>query len=201
MSKKATPDLPLLTFSDQAAFEAWLGARPEKAVGAWLKFAKAGAPQTTITRSDAIDSALAHGWIDGQLGRVDEHYHKVRFAPRRARSAWSELNRKRAERLIARGLMKPGGLAEVTRAQADGRWAAAYAPQGRATPDADLLAALDAQPDARRLFDELDSANRYSVLYRIHQAKGPQKRAAKIAEMVARLAAGKTFHPRRTRRV
>lgn len=195
-----TTDLPLLTFSDQAAFEAWLAAQPQKAAGAWLKFAKADAPQATITKSDAIDSALVHGWIDGQLGRVDEHYHKVRFAPRRARSAWSQLNRKRAERLIAAGRMSPGGLAQVTAAQADGRWEAAYTPQGRARPDADLLAALDAQPEARRFFDDLDSANRYSVLYRVHQAKGPQKRAAKIAEMVARLAAGKAFHPRRTRR-
>ncbi|MBV8662475.1 MAG: YdeI/OmpD-associated family protein, partial [Hyphomicrobiales bacterium] len=72
--------------------------------------------------------------------------------------------------------------------------------QGRAAPDPDLLAALDAQPGARRFFDELDSANRFAVLYRVHQAKGPQKRAAKIAEIVARLAAGEAFHPRRTRR-
>ena len=126
-----TQNLPLLTFCDAAAFEAWLGKQPEKAIGAWLKFAKAGAPETTITKSDAIDSALAHGWIDGQLGRVDEHYYKVKFTPRKARSAWSQVNRERAERLIALGRMTPGGLAPVTRAQADGRWEAAYAPGAR----------------------------------------------------------------------
>jgi uncharacterized protein YdeI (YjbR/CyaY-like superfamily) len=104
------------------------------------------------------------------------------------------------ERLIADGRMKPEGLAVVTRAKADGHWDAAYAPQGRATPDPDLLTALDAQPDARRFFDSLDAANRYAVLYRVHQAKGPERRAAKIAEMVARLASGKALHPRRKRR-
>ncbi|HSZ52786.1 MAG TPA: YdeI/OmpD-associated family protein [Caulobacteraceae bacterium] len=197
----ATRDLPLLTFCDAASFEAWLGEQPEKAVGAWLKFAKAGAPQTTIAKSDAIDSALAHGWVDGQLGRVDAHYYKVRFTPRKARSAWSQVNRERVARLTDLGRMTPRGLDQVTRAQADGRWDAAYAPQGGATPDADLLAALDAQPDARRFFDDLDSANRYAVLYRVHQARGPQKRAAKIAELVARLAAGKAFHPPRKRRL
>ncbi len=202
MSEAAiTQELPLLTFCDAAAFEAWLGKQSGKAVGAWLRFAKAGAPEATIVKSDAIDSALAHGWIDGQLGRVDEHYYKVRFTPRKARSAWSQVNRERAERLIALGRMTPGGLVQVTRAQADGRWEAAYASQGRATPDADLLAALDAQPDARRFFHDLDSANRYAVLYRVHQAKGPQKRAAKIAEIVVRLASGKAFHPRRMRRL
>jgi uncharacterized protein YdeI (YjbR/CyaY-like superfamily) len=195
-----SPDLPLLTFRDADAFETWLADQPETAAGAWLAFARAGAPEPTLSKSDAIDSALAFGWIDGQLGRVDAHYYKVRFTPRKARSAWSQVNRARVERLIADGRMKPAGLSEVTRAKADGRWDAAYAPQGRATPDPDLAAALDAQPDARRFFDGLDAANRYAVLYRVHQAKGPERRAAKIAEMVVRLAAGEAFHPRRKRR-
>ena len=195
-----SPDLPVLAFPDAEAFENWLAAQPETAAGAWLTFSKPGAPEATLSKSDAIDCALAYGWIDGQLGRVDAHYYKVRFTPRKARSAWSQLNRERAERLIAKGRMKPGGLAEVTRAKADGRWDAAYAPQGHARPDADLLAALDAQPDARRFFDSLDAANRFAVLYRVHQAKGPEKRAAKIAEIVARLVSGEAFHPIRERR-
>ena len=195
-----SPELPLLTFRDATAFETWLADQPEQAVGAWLMFGKPGAPEATLGKSDAIDSALAHGWIDGQLGRVDAHYYKVRFTPRQARSAWSQMNRERAERLIADGRMKPEGLAEVARAKSDGRWDAAYAPQSRATPDPDLVAALDAQPDARCFFDSLDAANRYAVLYRVHQAKGPERRAAKIAEIVARLASGEAFHPRRKRR-
>jgi uncharacterized protein YdeI (YjbR/CyaY-like superfamily) len=195
-----SPDLPLLFFPDACAFEAWLADQPVSSAGAWLAFAKSGAPEATLSKSDAIDSALAHGWIDGQLGRVDAHYHKVRFTPRRARSAWSQMNRERVERLIADGRMRPEGLAEVTRAKADGRWDAAYAPQGRAALDPDLAAALDARPEARRFFDSLDAANRYAVLYRVHQTKGPERRAAKIAEIVARLASGEAFHPRRKRR-
>jgi uncharacterized protein YdeI (YjbR/CyaY-like superfamily) len=195
-----SPDLPVLTFRDAETFEAWLADQPETAAGAWLAFSKPGAPEVTLSKSDAVDCALAHGWIDGQLGRIDEHYYKVRFTPRKPRSAWSQMNRERVERLVAAGRMRPEGLAEVARAKADGRWDAAYAPQGRAAPDLDLLAALDAQPDARRFFDSLDAANRYAVIYRVHQAKGPERRAAKIAEMVARLASGEAFHPPRNRR-
>lgn len=195
-----SPELPVLAFRDAEAFETWLADQPELAAGAWLTFGKPGAPEATLSKSDAIDSALAHGWIDGQLGRVDEHYYKIRFTPRKARSAWSQMNRERVERLIAEGRMKPEGLAEVMRAKADGRWDAAYAPQGRATPDADLLAALDSRPDARRFFDSLDAANRFAVLYRVHQARGPERRAAKIAEIVARLASREAFHRRRKRR-
>jgi uncharacterized protein YdeI (YjbR/CyaY-like superfamily) len=196
----AADDLPLLAFPDVPAFDAWLAAQPADAPGAWLKFAKQGAPEATLSKSDAIDCALAHGWIDGQLGRVDDHYFKTRFTPRKSRSAWSQVNRDRVERLIDAGRMTPRGQLQVDQAKADGRWAAAYAPQGQAIADADLQAALDAEPTARALFEALDSANRYAVLYRVHQAKTPERRAAKIAELVGMLARGETLHPRRARR-
>lgn len=192
-------ELPLLTFSHATEFESWLAGQPDDAVGAWLRFAKKGAPEQTISKSDAIDGALVHGWVDGQLGSVDASYFKTRFTPRRPDSAWSKMNCERVERLLIAGRMKPKGQAQIDRAKADGRWAAAYAPQSQAAPDDDLKAALDAEPSARALFDALDSANRYSVLYRVHQTKTPEKRAAKIAEMVAKLARGETFHPRRGR--
>jgi len=196
----ASDEPPLLTFPNASAFEDWLAAQPENAPGAWLKFAKKGASATTIGKSDAIDCALAHGWVDGQLGRVDDNFFKTRFTPRRPRSAWSQVNRERVERLLIAGRIKPRGQAQIDRAKADGRWASAYAPQSQAEPDQDLKAALDAEPAARAFFDALDSANRYAVLYRAHQAKTPDSRAAKVAELVAKLARGETFHPRRTRR-
>jgi len=193
-------DLPLLTFADADAFAAWLTGEGKAAPGAWLKFAKRGAPHPTIGKSDAIDCALAHGWIDGQLGPIDARFFKTRFTPRRPASPWSQVNRERVERLIAAGRMTPAGLAQVEKAQADGRWVGAYAPQAKAAPGEDLAAALDADPTARVLFEALDSANRYAVLYRVHQAKTPGKRAAKITELVAMLARGQTLHPRRVRR-
>ena len=96
--------------------------------------------------------------------------------------------------------MRPRGRAQVDQAKADGRWAAAYAGQGEAAPDADLNAALDAEPAARELFDALDSANRFAILYRVQQARTPEKRAAKIAEMTAMLSRGETIHPRKSKR-
>ena len=188
--------LPVLTFRDAAAFEAWLAEQPDGAPGAWLRFAKKAAPEPTIGKSEAIDCALAHGWVDGQLGRVDDAFFKTRFTPRRRKSAWSQVNRARVERLLAAGRMRPSGLARVEEAKADGRWAGAYAPQSRAAVEPDFAAALKATPAAEAFFAGLDSANRYAVLYRIHQARTPDKRVAKIAELVAKLARGEAFHPR-----
>lgn len=192
-------DLPLLTFADVASLERWLDEQGETSPGAWLRFAKQGAPEPTVSKSDAIDCALAYGWVDGQLGRVDAQFFKTRFTPRRAKSAWSQINRERVERLEQAGRMRPGGRAQVDQAKADGRWGAAYAGQSEAVPDADLNAALDAESAARELFDALDSANRFAILYRVQQAKTPEKRAAKIAEMVAMLSRGDTIHPRKAK--
>ena len=96
--------------------------------------------------------------------------------------------------------MRAPGRLQVEQAKADGRWAAAYARQSEAAPDADLDAALNAEPGARRPFDALDAANRFAVLFRVHQTKTPEKRAGKIAELVAMLSRGETIHPRRPSR-
>ena len=193
-------DLPLLTFADAESLRRWLDEQGEASPGAWLRFAKQGARESTVSKSDAIDCALAYGWVDGQLGRVDAHFFKTRFTPRRPRSAWSQINCERVEKLEAAGRMHPRGRAQVDQAKADGRWTAAYAGQSEAAPDADLKAALDAEPAARELFAGLDSANRFAILYRVQQAKTPEKRAAKIAEMVAMLRRGDTIHPRKAKR-
>jgi uncharacterized protein YdeI (YjbR/CyaY-like superfamily) len=193
-------DLPLLTFVDAESLTRWLDEHGATSPGAWLRFAKQGAPEPTVGKSDAIDCALAYGWVDGQLGGIDAHYFMTRFSPRRPKSAWSQVNRQRVERLEQAGRMHPRGLAQVDQAKADGRWAAAYPAQSKAAPDADLNAALDAEPAAWALFDALDSANRFAILYRVQQAKTPEKRAAKITEMVGMLRRGDTIHPRRTKR-
>jgi uncharacterized protein YdeI (YjbR/CyaY-like superfamily) len=196
----ASADLPLLTFSDAMALDAWLAAQPDNSPGAWLRFSKQGSTGATVTKSDAIDCALAHGWIDGQLGSIDATAFKTRFTPRKPRSAWSRINCQRAEQLMVAGRMTARGLAQVELAKSDGRWANAYEGSAKALPDAGLRAALDAAPAARAFFEQLDAANRYAVLYRVQQAKTPQKRTAKIAELVAKLSRGEGLHPRRQRR-
>ena len=152
-------------------------------------------------RGGGHDCALAYGWVDGQLGHIDDHFFKTRFTLTRPKSIWSQVNRERVETLEQAGRMRPSGRAQVEQAMADGRWAAAYARQSEAAPDAELNAALDAEPAARELFDALDAANRFAGLFRIQQAGTPAKRAAKIAEMVAMLSRGETIHPRRVKRV
>ncbi len=186
--------LPILAFADAAAFEAWLEAQGPGSAGLWLKIARKGAAAPGVTKAEALDAALCHGWIDGQLDRYDDTAFLVRFTPRRPRSTWSEVNRERALALIEAGRMRPAGLAQVEAAKADGRWAAAYAPASRAEVPPDLAAALAANTKAQAFFATLTGANRYAILYRIGAVKRPETRARKIAQFVAMLERGETLH-------
>lgn len=193
----AGPDLPVLAFADAAAFRTWLEANADASPGFWMKFAKAGAPEPTLTKAEAIATALCFGWIDGQIATLDAHHFRTRFTPRRAKSKWSAINRRAAEDLISQGLMAARGMQEVEAATADGRWEAAYPPQSEAIAPSDLKAALAANPAAERFFGQIDAANRYAVIYRVNEARKPQTRADRIARFVDMLARGETIHPPR----
>lgn len=191
----ADDGLPVLGFADAGGWEGWLADNGGTATGVWLKLPKKSNADSNLTRAQAVDGALIHGWIDGQPCKWDDAWSLLRFTPRRARSKWSEINRTRVEQLIAEGRMAPRGLAEVARAQADGRWAAAYPPASTAAVPDDLASALDAVPAARTFFDTLTGANRYAILYRIHEAKRADTRAKRIERFVAMCAGGETVFP------
>jgi uncharacterized protein YdeI (YjbR/CyaY-like superfamily) len=186
--------LPILKFDDAAALERWLEAQRADAKGLWIKFAKKGSSARSVTKAEAIDAALCHGWIDGQLDAYDESHWLIRFTPRKRGSKWSLINRTRATELIEAGRMRVGGLAQVEAAKSDGRWDAAYAPASTAEVPDDLRLALDANPKAAAFFATLTGANRYAILYRIGAVKRPETRARKIAEFVAMLERGETIH-------
>jgi uncharacterized protein YdeI (YjbR/CyaY-like superfamily) len=186
---------PVLTFTIVRDLEAYLSSEPAYSSGFWLKLSKIGAPEPTISKAEAIEAALCCGWIDGQLGRLDDHYFLVRMTPRRAGSRWSANNRATAERLAQHGRLRPAGLAEVEGAKTDGRWAAAYAPQGKAEIPQDLEAALAVDEAANRFFETLGRADRFAIIYRINDAKRPETRAKRVAQYVGMLARGETIHP------
>jgi uncharacterized protein YdeI (YjbR/CyaY-like superfamily) len=182
-------DEPRLSFATPEEFAAWIGAQGDATAGVWLMVPRKGSGLVGITHAEALQVALAHGWIDAiRRGGDVEGVFLQRFTPRRRRSRWSQVNCAFAETLIAEGRMTPRGLAEVEAAKADGRWDAAYPPQSRATVPDDLAEAFAAQPGAREFFDSLDSRNRFAVLNRLGVVKRPETRARKVVELAAMMA-------------
>lgn len=186
--------LPIVSFADQIALESWLAEQLSDSNGAWIRFRKKGSSVASVTKAQAIDSALCYGWIDGQLDKYDADSWLVRFTPRRPRSKWSDENRKRALELITAGRMQASGQLEIDKAMADGRWEAAYAPASKAEVPPDLQIALDANPKAAAFFATLTGANRYAILYRIGAVKKAETRARKIRDFVGMLERGETVH-------
>jgi uncharacterized protein YdeI (YjbR/CyaY-like superfamily) len=193
--KKTERPLPILAPEGAEEWARWL-AKNHRGPGVWLKLARKAPGVTSLTYGQAVEEALAWGWIDGQKRALDQRWWLQKFTPRGPRSLWSKVNRDKALALIAAGRMRAPGLAEVERARRDGRWKAAYAPQSRAEVPPDLQRALRADPRAAAFFATLDAANRYAILFRVGTAKKPETRARRIATFVAMLAEGRTLHPR-----
>ena len=187
--------LPIMAFPSRETWAVWLDEHHTDSAGVWLAIPKKGAGEAGISYADALDVALCYGWIDGQKGKLDERFWLQRFTPRRSRSIWSRVNRDKALALIARGEMKPAGRREVERAQADGRWEAAYEPPSTMEVPDDLRQALAANQAAAAFFAALDRTNRYAILHRIHEAKKPETRTRRIETFVAMLADGKKLYP------
>jgi uncharacterized protein YdeI (YjbR/CyaY-like superfamily) len=181
-------------FKTQQDFAAWLEKNQTRAEGLWLRIAKKGSGKESVSYAEAVETALCHGWIDGQKLPESETAWLQRFTPRRPRSPWSRINRDKALDLIARGEMKPGGHAEVERAKLDGRWESAYDPSSTAEVPADLQQELVRRPRAAEFFNALNRTNRYAILWRIQTAKKPETRAKRLHTIVEMLEKGEKFH-------
>jgi len=194
-SEMTSTENPVLLFADQAAWHYWLGANHASSTGAWLRLAKKGSPVRSVSYAEALETALCYGWIDAQKKPENEQFWRQRFAPRRAKSIWSKVNREKAAALIKAGRMQPAGMEQVAKARQDGRWDAAYDSPVAAAPPADLEAALQRNPPARAFFQTLDRANRYAILWRIQTAKKDETRARRIQKFIEMLEKHEKIHP------
>ncbi|WP_374777735.1 YdeI/OmpD-associated family protein [Streptomyces sp. NBC_01310] len=182
----------IVGFADAEAFESWLAGHHTRHEGVWIKLAKKKSGIASVTDDELVDIGLCYGWISGQRRALDERYYLQKYVPRRPRSLWSQVNVDKVADLTAAGRMREPGLAEVRRAQADGRWAHAYESQKAATVPPDLAAALDAHPGAGKAFEALDKTGRYLVVLPLLQALTPETRQARLDRAVRLLTRAET---------
>lgn len=186
-------------FVDAESFEQWLATHQADEPEVWIRIFKLRSGKASITPAQAIDACLCWGWIDAVRKGLDEVSFLQRYCPRGKKSVWSQVNVANVERLTAAGRMQPSGLAHVEAAKADGRWARAYRVSTSEAP-ADLLAAIEAEPEAAAMYETLSSQNRFALTYRTLALKTEAGRARKIAGLVEMLKKGETFHPQGTAR-
>lgn len=184
------------SFETMADFYAWLSQNHDRETELWIRIFKLRSGVASVTVPETIDVVLCWGWIDGIKKGLDEISYLQRYTPRGKKSVWSQINVANVARLIEEGRMTAHGLAHVEAARADGRWDAAYRVRGASVPD-DLMAAIDAEPQARALFDVLTAQNRFALIYRTETPRTPKGRASAITRLVEMLKRGETPHPQK----
>ena len=181
-----------LTPRNQHAWRRWLAANHAAVREVWVVFYKktaqrAGRP--TLTYEHAVEEAICFGWIDGLKRRVDDERYANRFTPRKPDSRWSESNRTRLARLRSQGLMTPAGEAAVEASIRSGAWEKPAAPAPPGVP-AELLAALDSDPEARAGWATLPPSERRRYEVWIGMARREETRARRLAESLTWLRRG-----------
>jgi uncharacterized protein YdeI (YjbR/CyaY-like superfamily) len=115
-------DTPELLFSSRGSFREWLSTNAQTSTGVWLVFGKTKAV-LTLTAAEALEEALCFGWIDGQMKSIDDTKYMKYFARRRAKSVWSDKNKKIVQALRESGLVTELGEQAIALAMQNGTWA------------------------------------------------------------------------------
>ena len=185
LRSSANTDIGRFEPADRAAWRSWLDRNYATSTGVWLIFRKGPARQ--LTYNDSVEEALCYGWIDSTLNPIDADRYMQLFTPRKPKSGWSRLNKRRVVKLIAEGLMTAAGREKIAAAKRDGSWKALDAVESLKMP-ADFKAALDANRDAKANYDALTASGKKRYLHWINTAKRPDTRARRVEEALAKLA-------------
>lgn len=169
----------------RAAWRQWLAKHHASSRGVWLVRHKQHTGVESIPYEDVVCEALCFGWVDSLIKRLDDDHFAIKVTPRKPTSKWSDINRKRWNRLKAAGLLAPPGLAAAPTANT-------YAPRP-AIPElpACIAKAFQANPRAWRHFRALARTYRRDFVVWIHMAERPETRGRHLRQSIALLAAGK----------
>jgi uncharacterized protein YdeI (YjbR/CyaY-like superfamily) len=180
---KGRTDLPLVQPKSRKAWRAWLQKNHASSSGIWLVYAKKHTGIQSLSYSDAVEEALCFGWIDSLVHPIDDSLFKQVFTPRKPASAWSPLNKKRVEKLIAAGQVTPPGMKMIELAKTNGQWEA-HAETEALTMPPELKKALNGNASAKKNWPTYTVSQQKAFLRMLHDAKTPDTRAKRIARIL-----------------
>ena len=182
-------DYPIYHAEARAQWRAWLAANHDSAPGVWLCSWRARTGRPVCPYPEVVEEALCFGWIDSTVNILDDDRGLQLLTPRKPRSTWTRLNRRRVADMEAAGLMTDAGRRAVEVARENGWWTIYDPVEDLVEPD-DLAALLDADPLARTSWDGFPPSARKMMLWWVISAVKADTRAARIRTIVARAARG-----------
>ena len=164
----------------------WLERNHKRASGVWLISFKKSSGKPRVEYHEAVEEALCFGWIDSKPNKLDEERSMLWFAPRKARTGWSRINKMRVEKMISQNLMTSHGLGKISAAKEDGSWNLLDAIERLEIPP-DLEEAFLRYKNSRKNFNAFPPSIKRGILEWLLNAKKPETRAKRVEE-TARLA-------------
>jgi uncharacterized protein YdeI (YjbR/CyaY-like superfamily) len=173
-----TEDFEQVEVTDPQQLRQWLEENHTQTESIWLVTYKKHMGSKYVSVQDILDEVLCFGWVDGIRRQLDGDRTMQMISPRQAQH-WAKSYKDRAEKLIAAGKMHPAGLAAIAQSKRNGLWNFMDDVDALIVPD-DLVAALEAHPPAREMFDNSAPSYRRNVLRWIKLAKTTKTRAQRI---------------------
>ena len=155
--------------------------------GIWLEFLKKNKEKQTLEYEDAVEEALCFGWIDSIIKKIDEEKYCRKFTPRKLDSKWSELNKKRVEKMITKGKITKHGLKKVQAAKKSGIWDKDESIEINLEVPEELEAALNKNPGTKEFFDQLADTYRKHYIAWIKTAKKQATKDKRVKESISLL--------------
>ena len=154
-----------LSLESKEEWADWLNEHSENEPLVWLRIKRKKSQKNGITLEEAVTEALCYGWIDGRLNTYNEDYFWLRFSPRKPKSVWSLINRKRVELMIENNTLTPRGYQTVEWAKQNGTWQASYTSFKDTQVPNEFIQLLDKNPTAQSRYDSISNADKLKLLY------------------------------------
>jgi len=183
-----------LFFATPARWRQWLARHAGREPEVWVGFHKVSTGKPSITWAEAVDEALAVGWIDGVRRSIDAASYMIRFSPRRPGSKWSAINVRRIEALTREGRIRPAGVVAFEARQ--GRPAGySYEERDRASliPDQERL--FRKHRKAWSQFQALPPGDRRTAVWWVVSAKKEATRERRLKALIDASARGERIAP------
>jgi uncharacterized protein YdeI (YjbR/CyaY-like superfamily) len=189
-----TPNYKTIHPKTRKSWRQWLKKNHASSPGIWMIYYKKGSGKSRIPYEEIVEEALCFGWIDSLSRKLDGQRAMLKYTPRKPKSAWSQLNKTRIEKMIKKGLMMPAGLSKIEQAKKDGSWDTLTSSDSHTESNSlppDLFRALRQNKRALENFRAFPPGYRRRFLFWIDSAKRPETKVARIRQTALMAAANK----------
>lgn len=179
----------MITPKSRLDFRKWLAKNYKQQTSVWVVIFKISSGRTNLTASDVAEEALCFGWIDSIPGKIDSEKYKLLVSPRKPKSAWSAINKRRVKKLIDLKLMKPPGLLKINLAKQNGSWSKLNSSDRFEIPK-ELATGLKKNKKAGDFFQSVSPSSKRAILEWINAAKTSETKLKRVHETVKLAARG-----------